>query len=146
MFWLVCDCSVCNISTWMHFHLMYNNTGFYQLRFLQNQKLYYMLYKHRCYVPIWKIFVTFHIPTPTLQMLLATSHQFFLQWNIPNCISSTDWNHALQIHTACTTVTSNIAVLCSKILLMPHTFSPSTLLVLMESNPTGILCQNALQQ
>jgi hypothetical protein len=53
--------------------------------------------------------------------------------------------NALQIHTACTTVTSNIAVLCSKILLMPHTFSPSTLLVLTESNLTGILCQYALQ-
>jgi hypothetical protein len=31
-----------------------------------------------------------HMPVPTKEMLLATSDEFYLKWNFPNCVGSID--------------------------------------------------------
>jgi hypothetical protein len=37
---------------------------------------------------IWKIMAPLHTPVPTTEMLLATSNEFYLKWNSPNCVGS----------------------------------------------------------
>ena len=34
-----------------------------------------------------------HMPVLTTEMLLATSNEFYLVWNFPNCVGSTDGKH-----------------------------------------------------
>ena len=34
-----------------------------------------------------------HMPVPTAELLLATSNEFYLKWNIPNCVGSIDGKH-----------------------------------------------------
>jgi hypothetical protein len=37
---------------------------------------------------IWKTMAPLHMPVPTTEMLLATSNEFSLKWNFPNCLGS----------------------------------------------------------
>jgi len=34
-----------------------------------------------------------HMPVLTTEMLLGTSNEFYLMWNFPNCVGSTDGKH-----------------------------------------------------
>ena len=42
---------------------------------------------------IWKTMALLHTPVPTTEMLRATSNEFYLMWNFPNCVGSTDGKH-----------------------------------------------------
>jgi hypothetical protein len=39
---------------------------------------------------IWKTIATLHMPVTTTEMLVATSNEFYLKWNFPNCVGSID--------------------------------------------------------
>jgi hypothetical protein len=41
-------------------------------------------------INLWKTMVPLHMPVPTTEMLLTTSNEFSLKWNIPNCVGSID--------------------------------------------------------
>ena len=60
---------------------------------------------------IWKTMAPLHVRVPTAEMLLATSNEFYLKWNFPNCVGSIDEKHRRlrcfrQIQAACTTTKS----------------------------------------
>ena len=38
----------------------------------------------------WETMAPLHMPVPTAEMLLATSNEFYLKWNFPNCVGSID--------------------------------------------------------
>jgi len=42
---------------------------------------------------IWKTLAPLHMPVPTTEMLLATSNEFYLKWNFPNCVGSIGGKH-----------------------------------------------------
>ena len=42
---------------------------------------------------IWKTLALLHMPVPTTEVLLATSDEFCLKWNFPNCVGSIDGKH-----------------------------------------------------
>jgi hypothetical protein len=42
---------------------------------------------------IWKTLAPLHMPVSTKQMLLATSNEFYLKLNFPNCVGSIDAKH-----------------------------------------------------
>jgi len=42
---------------------------------------------------IWKTMAPLHMPVPKAEMLFATSNEFYLKWNFPNCVGSTDGKH-----------------------------------------------------
>jgi len=42
---------------------------------------------------IWKTMAPLHMPVPTIEMLLATSDEFYLKLNFPYCVDSIDGIH-----------------------------------------------------
>ena len=42
---------------------------------------------------ICKTMALLHMPVPETEILLATSNEFYLKWNFPNCVSSIDEKH-----------------------------------------------------
>ena len=42
---------------------------------------------------IWKTRAPLHKPLPITELLLATSKEFYLKWNFPNCVGSIDGKH-----------------------------------------------------
>jgi len=94
----------------MRFHCVYN------CRFLSNSASYaaledsFRLGISTIHYIIKEVCEALHMPVPTTEMLLATSKEFYLRWNFPNCVGSIDGKHIRlsvhQIQAACTTTTS----------------------------------------
>jgi hypothetical protein len=42
---------------------------------------------------IWKTLEPLHMSVRTIEMLLATSNEFYLKWNFPNCVGRIDGKH-----------------------------------------------------
>ena len=101
MFPFVLHIFACKIeSMGMRFHCVYN------CRFLSTGASYaaladcfrlgistvHYIIKEVCEA-IWKTMAPLHMPVPTTEMLVATSNEFYLKWNFPNCVGGIDGKH-----------------------------------------------------
>jgi len=101
MFPFVLHIFACKIkSMGMRFHCVYNcrflSTGASYAALADSFRLgisaVHYIIKEVCEA-IWKTTAPLHMPVPTTEMLLATSNEFYLMWNFPNCVGSIDGKH-----------------------------------------------------